>query len=131
MSNTLQHRILLVVVLLVGVIVGYVVPKPAKSIADPWLQYFNEEQDHKRIMTLQDALAKQGIAKDPGELARQLDAQLRIEDLIVKSREAEYAKYTPFTTLFAAGLGFVGGIVGALITNYFRSRQSPEAGKGR
>ena len=103
---------------------GYVVPKPPRSTPDPqWQQLFNEEEDHKRIMAFQDALAKQGGPKDAAELSRQLDAQLRIEDLIVKSREAEYAKYTPFTAVFAAGFSLLGGVVGALITGLFTKKR--------
>ena len=55
-------------------------------------------------------------AKNVDELSKQLDAQLKIEDLIIKSREAEYAKWTPFTPLLTGGvgalLGFLTGLLG-------------------
>jgi len=124
MSDTLQRRILFVVMLLLGVVVGYVLPKPLRPATDQhWQQLFNEEEDHKRITAFQDALTKEGSPKDAVELSRQLDAQLRIEDLIVKSREAEYAKYTPFSAVFAAGFSVLGGIVGALITGFFTKKR--------
>ena len=108
----------------VGLIVGYVLPRPLMSPPDRgWQQMFNEEMDHKRIMAFEDALAKEGSPKDAAELSRQLDTQLRIEDLIVKSREAEYAKFTALSWLFTAIIAFLGGILGALVTHVFtRSR---------
>ena len=111
----------------VGLIVGYLVPKPLGSADDQrWSQLFNEEADHKRILAFEDALAKEGSPKDAAELSRQLDAQLRIEDLIVKSREAGYAKYTALSSLVTAGIGFLGGIAGSLATRFFpKTRPAP------
>lgn len=101
----------------VGLIVGYLVPKPSGSADDPgWKPSFNEEKDHQRILDFQNALNKEGSPKDAAELSRQLDAQLRIEDLIVKSRDAEYAKVNSLSWLFTPLIGLVGGIVGGFIT---------------
>lgn len=123
MNNKLRRWILFVVVFSLGLVVGYLVPKPLGSASDArWQQLFNEEEDHKRIMAFEDALAREGSPKDAAELSRQLDAQLRIEDLIVKSREAEYAKYTPFNAIFAGGFSLVGAVVGSLITVFFTKK---------
>lgn len=129
MNNKMQRWILCIIVFSLGLVVGYLLPKPLRSAPDErWPQLFNEEEDHKRIMGFEDALARDGSPKDAAELSRQLDAQLRIEDLIVKSREAEYAKYTPFNAVFAGGFSLLGGVVGSLITAYFtKKRATPSA----
>jgi hypothetical protein len=75
-----------------------------------WQNSFNENKEHERIMQFQHRL---GVAKDLDKLSRELEVQLRIEELIIKSREAEYAKITPFSpnisTLISGILGLIGG----------------------
>ncbi len=66
-------------------------------------------------MALQSALPKPNTAKDAEDLSKILDAQLRIEDLVVKSREAEYAKWLPFTPLFTGGVGAILGLLAGLL----------------
>jgi len=74
---------------------------------------FNEEAGHDRILKFQETMEtlKAKGANDAEELSKQLDVQLRIEDLIIKSREAENAKWLPFTPLFSGGLGAVLGFL--------------------
>ena len=88
---------------------------------------FSEDLVHQRIIDLQNALAKPNTAKDAGELSKILDAQLRIEDLVIKSREAEYAKWTPFTPLFTGGVGAIlGFLTGLLGRKPGRSVETPK-----
>ena len=99
---------------------------PRSKIDREWRQQFSEDLDHQRIMEFQGALQalRARSATDATELSKQLDMQLQIEDLIVKSREAEYAKFTPFTPLFAGG---VGGLLG-LVTGVFARKRVRSAG---
>ncbi len=46
-------------------------------------------------------MTSEPIAKDPEKLSKRLEAQLKIEDLIIESREAEYAKIIPFNAIIA------------------------------
>ena len=103
------------VAIAIGAAVGYFVKSellvPSSEIDHEWKAQFTEDQGHKRIMDFQDALQAPKEAESVDELSKQLDAQLRIEDLIIKSREAEYAKWLPFTPLFTAGVGAILGLL--------------------
>jgi hypothetical protein len=98
-----------------GFVAGYFVKSellvPRGNTDKEWQHQFTEDADHGRIIDFQDALQVPKDAKNTDELSKQLDAQLKIEDLIIKSREADYSKWTPFTPLFTgrvgAGLGFL------------------------
>ena len=102
----------------VGVFVKSELLVPSNPIDIDWHAQFTEDQNHQRIMEFQHSLdtIKASGTKDVGELSRQLDTQVRIEDLVIRSREAEYAKWTPFTPLFTGGagalLGFLTGLLG-------------------
>lgn len=70
-------------------------------------------------MDFQDALKNQGPAKDVNALMRQMDAQLKIEELVIQSRAAQYSNLTPLTSLgssvgalLIALLGFAAGLIG-------------------
>ena len=101
----------------VGFGIGYFVKSellvPSDETDKTWKVQFTEEAGHGRIIDFQNALQKPKDAKNVDELSKQLDAQLKIEDLIIKSREAEYAKWTPFTPLFT---GVVGAVLGGFLT---------------
>jgi hypothetical protein len=108
-----------------GFLLKSALPQPRSKIDEEWHQQFSEDMDHQRIMEFQKALQalRAKSAADATELSKQLDMQLQIEDLVVKSREAEYAKFTPFTPLFAGGFG-VGGILG-LVAGIFTRKRGP------
>lgn len=93
---------------------GIYAPHHRSQIDDQWHAQFTEDQNHQRVMEYQNALPKASTAKDAGELSKILDAQLKIEDLIVKSREAENAKWLPFTPIFTGGLGAILGFLTGL-----------------
>jgi hypothetical protein len=109
-----------ILVFAVGFGFGYFVKSkllvPSGETDKNWKVQFTEEAGHGRIIDFQNALQKPKDAKNLDELSKQLDAQLKIEDLVIKSREAEYAKWTPFTPLFTGGvgalLGFLTGLLG-------------------
>lgn len=98
-----------------GFAAGYFVKAELLVPASPndaeWQTLFMEDADHGRIIAFQNALQKPTNEKTTDELSKQLDAQGKIEDLILKSRQAEYAKWLPFTPLFS---GFVGAALGLL-----------------
>jgi hypothetical protein len=131
-GETVKRKVLYFVTfavgLSVGLIAGYELPRNPRSPADQqWTNTFNEVGDHTRVMAFEDALMKDGIRRDPVELSKQLETQIRIEDLIIKDREAEYAKFTPFNALIATGLSAIGGLIGGLIAIFANKRRAPEA----
>jgi len=70
-------------------------------------------------MAFQEALNAQGVSKDTAAMSKQLDVQLKIEELIIQSRSAQYATLAPFTSLttsigalLVALLGFLAGLFG-------------------
>lgn len=122
MKGKVRAVLLYIVVLAVGFGVGVFVKSELLVPSNPtdvkWHAEFTEDKNHERVIEFQHALdaIKASDTKDVGELAKQLDAQMRIEDLVIRSREAEYAKWTPFTPLFTGGvgalLGFLTGLLG-------------------
>lgn len=106
--------------LVVAVLAPYgllrVFPSPTEKT---WRSEHNEDASHARIMAFQEVLKKQGTPKNANELAQQIDVQLKIEDLVIQSRAAQYANLTPFTSLgssigalLIALLGFLAGLIG-------------------
>ncbi len=97
-----------------GAFAEYELTQPRQSLIDQdWHPFFkgHEDASHARIMRFQKALTNAGDAKDLDTLSRQLEAQLRVEDLIIKSREAEYAKITLLSAFIVALLTAIGGAI--------------------
>jgi hypothetical protein len=123
-----RQTLFIVVTFAIGFGLGFLLKnaltQPRSNIDQEWHQQFGEDVDHQRIMEFQKALRelRAKTATDATALSQQLDMQLRIEDLIVKSRAAEYAKFTPFTPLFAGGFS-LGGILGVVATIFARKRR--------
>jgi len=70
-------------------------------------------------LAFQEVLNRQGTPKDLEALRKQIEAQLKIEELIIQSRAAQYATIAPLTTftssvgaLLIALLGFLAGLLG-------------------
>jgi len=106
--------------LVLGALAQYGMPRafPSQTEKD-WRGSHSEDSSHARIMRFQDVLQKQGPARDVAGLMQQMDAQLKIEELIIQSRAAQYAGITSFTSLgstvgalLVALLGFVAGLIG-------------------
>lgn len=113
-----------ILVFAAGLILGALVPFgflqifPSSTEKD-WRSLHSEDSSHKRIIAFQQQLQKQDPAKDVHTLMQQMDAQLKIEDLIIQSRAAQYANITPFTSLsssiealLVAIIGFFAGLFG-------------------
>jgi hypothetical protein len=117
-----------------GFAVGYFVKSelrvPATDTDNEWQSQFNEEKNHGRILKFQKTMEELQAngAKNPDDLTEQLDAQLRIEDFVIKSREAEYAKWLPFTPLFAGVLGAVLGLLTGLLGRKPSGSWAPDSG---
>lgn len=84
-----------------------------------WRSEHNEDSSHARIMAFQEVLKNQGTPKEANALMQQIELQLKIEELVIQSRAAEYANLTPFTSLgssvgalLIALLGFAAGLIG-------------------
>jgi hypothetical protein len=106
--------------LLLGALVpfGFLQLFPSSTEKD-WRSLHSEDSSHSRIITFQQELQKLDPPKDVHALMQQMDAQLKIEDLIIQSRAAQYANITPFTSLsssiealLVAIIGFVAGLFG-------------------
>jgi hypothetical protein len=84
---------------------------------------YNEEKVQTIMSQFQDKLNKLESAglTDTGELAKQVEVQSGILDLITKYRNAEFAKYAPFTSL--AGVLFA-AILGGLAPKLMGKRSS-------
>jgi hypothetical protein len=106
--------------LVLGALAQYGLPRVFPSPTEKtWRSEHNEDSSHERIMAFQEVLKKQGTPKDTNELTNQIEVQLKIEELVIQSRAAQYANLTPFTSvsssvgaLLIALLGFVAGLIG-------------------
>lgn len=99
-----------------GAFLEYKLPPAFRTSTDQkWHATFSEDMNHERIMEYQAALTNDGIAMEPDKSSKQLEGQLKIEELLIKTREAKYAKITPFNaTLGAIFIGVLGLITGWL-----------------
>jgi hypothetical protein len=78
------------------------------KIEEKWTKTYNEGKTHERMLQFQTAL--EGLKTDgtADTLSKQIEAQGQIEDLIVKFREAQVAKYAWLVNaLGGAALGAV------------------------
>jgi hypothetical protein len=80
-----------------------------------WQAMTNEESTHVALVRFRRTLLSAGDSASLEVLNLRLDAQLKIEDFIIKSREAEYAKYTPLSVVLNPLLALVGALGGSLI----------------
>lgn len=96
-----------------GALAHYELTRPPKNPTDKtWMDTYSEEKTQEMMLQFQRRLKRLQSAEtadDAGKLSQQVEVQRGILDLISKYREAEYAKYAPFTglagVLFAAILG--------------------------
>jgi hypothetical protein len=93
------------------------------SAGQLWMSAYNEEKVQTMMLQFQNKLKELQSAgpMNAAELSREVEVQSGILDLISKYREAEYAKYAPFTGL--AGVLFA-AILGALAPNLVGKRDS-------
>jgi hypothetical protein len=106
--------------LVLGALAQYGLPRMFPSQTEKtWRGEHSEDSSHARIMAFQEVLKNAGAPKDTNELTQQIEVQLKIEELVIQSRAAQYANLTPFTSLgssvgalLIALLGFVAGLIG-------------------
>jgi hypothetical protein len=106
--------------LILGALAQHGLPRIFPTTAEKiWRSQNSEDSDHARIMAFQDVLNRQGAPKDTEALRKQIEAQLKIEELIIQSRAAQYATLAPLTSftssvgaLLIALLGFLAGLLG-------------------
>jgi hypothetical protein len=106
--------------LILGALAQHGLPRLFPSQSEKtWRSQNNEDSDHARILAFQEVLNRQGTPKDLEAFRKQIEAQLKIEELIIQSRAAQYATIAPLTTftssvgaLVIALLGFVAGLLG-------------------
>jgi len=85
---------------------------PKSATGQEWLNAYNEEKVQEMMLQYQRKLREleSADAANTDELAKRVAVQSAILDLITKYRDAEFAKYSPFTNpavaLFAAILAF-------------------------
>jgi len=116
--------------LILGALAEHGLPRLFPSQTEKsWRSQNNEDSDHARILAFQEVLNRQGTPKDLEALRKQIEAQLKIEELIIQSRAAQYATIAPLTTftssvgaLLIALLGFLAGLLG-------KKRDSPNTPK--
>ena len=123
-GDTLRVKYSYIVVFTGGLILGALaqhgLPRLFPSqVEKTWRSQNNEDSDHARILAFQEVLNRQGTPKDLEALRKQIEAQLKIEELIIQSRTAQYATIAPLTTftssvgaLVIALLGFLAGLLG-------------------
>jgi hypothetical protein len=75
--------------LILGALAQHGLPRIFPTTAEKiWRSQISEDSDHARIMAFQDVLNRQGAPKDTEALRKQIEAQLKIEELIIQSRAA-------------------------------------------
>jgi hypothetical protein len=109
---------LIAIGLLLGVVVsheGFWLHKTDDDKA--WEKWRSDHEDavHKVIMHFQNQVAAPSSGAGPSSVENEIRAQLAIEELIIKSREAEYAKFSALSTsviaVFSAVLAAIVSIV--------------------
>ncbi len=114
----MKTRIQFIVIFAAGLGLGalahaWLTAPPKSASGQAWMKAYNEEKVQAMMLQYQRKLCEleSADAANTDELAKRVAVQSAILDLITKYRDAEFAKYTPFTSLagalFAAILGFL------------------------
>ena len=87
----------------------------------------HEAGSKTRYSDMQDRLTSYVAAGDEKGihlLTAQLDAQVKLEEFLIKFREADHAKTTVWAPIFLSGaLSSIISVVGTLLTNHFTRRR--------
>lgn len=125
MKASILYPLIFATGLSLGAFAHYKLTQPSKSQTEQtWGDTYAEEKTHERMLQFQstlDGLEKEGNAKDGETLSKRIEAQQGIEDLIIKYREAEYAKYAPFTGI--AGV-LLAAVIGGMVS-WHAAKRSP------
>lgn len=124
----MKTRIQFIVMFAAGLVLGALVhagltARSKNSPGELWMSTYNEERVQAMMLQFQNKLKElEGAGPtNAAELSKEVEIQSGILDLISKYREAEYAKYAPFTGL--AGVLFA-AILGALAPKLVGKRDS-------
>lgn len=129
-----QRPIWLTLVFVIGVAVGAsgyrLIQVRGHQDSAEWESFVNEDNTHARILDSHAALNALGTPKDFTSVNQKLDAQLKLQDLIIRYREAQYAKLTPLGAIVVPLLSaIVGGLITTVLGKKMRDR-SNEANQG-
>jgi hypothetical protein len=117
----LKHKILYVVIFAVGLGIGaismYALDTRNKPVGGD-----NDTASQVRIDSFQTRLNNATTKEDTERVSRDLEAQIQIEDLTIKGREARYSKFTLLSPLILTVITLLAGLTGAFITNLFARR---------
>ena len=119
----MKPRILYIVIFVVGLGIGatsmYELTQHSKlPSAD------HEKESQERIGKFQDELTNAGTPEGIERVSKKLEAQMRIEDLIVKSREAQYTKFTLLSPTLVSVIALLSAAISAIITSLVVRRGS-------
>jgi hypothetical protein len=116
--------------LILGALAEHGLPRLFPSQTEKsWRSQNNEDSDHSRILAFQEILNGQGTPKDLEAFGKQIDAQLKIEELIIQSRAAQYATIAPLSTLTSSVGALVIGLLGFVAGLLGKKRDSPTTPK--
>ena len=77
----------------------------------------HEKESQERIGKFQDELTNASTPEDTERVSKKLEAQMRLEDLIVKSREAQYTKFTLLSPMLVSVVALLSAAISAIITS--------------
>ena len=112
----MKHNILYIVIFAVGLGIGAISMYGLTPHLKP-LSGDDEVESQKRIATFQDDLTRATTPEDTERVSKKLEAQMRLEDLIVKSREAQYTKFTLLSPIIVSVIALLSAAVSAIITS--------------
>jgi len=102
-----------------GALAVWLPQKLGNETEQRWNKDQGEDANRNRIMALQKTLDSQDPPKDAATLKQRMELQLKIEELTIQSRAAQYAGFAPFASLssaigtfLTALIGFAGGWFG-------------------
>ena len=132
----MRKKILFILTFIIGLSLGalghYEMTRPSErpteaevKLEDNWRATYTEEKTHERMLQFQDALEamrRDSTAKDADTLSKEIEAQLWIEDLMVKYRESQHAKYAWLVdSVGVIGAALLSAIVTLLLATRGRS----------
>ena len=102
-------------------------PPSTVSVIQPWND--TEDDTRRRMSEFQrrlEQLEKQPTPDNADRLAKEMEVQRGIDDVLIKYREAQQAKFTPFA---AAGVSLLGAFLSLIGTvfGWRRGKSSPSA----
>ena len=117
----MKHTILYVVIFAVGLCIGAISMYALDTRNKP-AGGDDETAVEVRIDGFQKRLNEAVTQEDTVRVSKELEAQIQLADLTIKSREARYNKFTLLSPLILTVITLLAGLTGAFITNVFARR---------